>query len=134
MHNWSGGPFFLLHPVNEIDFSMILLFCEWFLWFPIFIAFFSHFKVDDNGKDWPWSNNPSGNCNECLGDKEVCGQEICVASNKDSLARTFKSVCNFLEKYHDAKDIRTLHVGLGKCSGLFGEGSMHFRIIFLTLR
>jgi hypothetical protein len=82
--------------------------------------------IDDNGKDWPWSNNPSGNCNECLGDKEVCGQEICVASNKDSLARTFKSVCNFLEKYHDAKDIRTLHVGLGKCSGLFGEGKLLF--------
>ena len=96
-----------------------------------FYSLFSPLKVDDNGKDWPWSNNPGGNCNECLGDK-VCGQEICVASNKDNLARTFKSVCNFLEKFHDAKDIRTFHVGLGKCSGLFGEGSMHFRIIFFN--
>ena len=98
-----------------------------------FYSLFSLFKVDDNGKDWPWSDKlkPAsyGGCDECNGDA-ACGQEICVASKKDNLARTFKSVCEFLQKYHDAKDIRTFHVGLGKCSGLFGEGSMHFKIDF----
>ena len=39
-----------------------------------------------------------------------------------TFAMTYKSICRFLEKFHDATNEVTLHVGLGSCMNLFGKG------------
>ena len=41
---------------------------------------------------------------------------------EDTFAMTYKSICRFLEKFHDATNEVTLHVGLGSCMNLFGKG------------
>ena len=48
-----------------------------------------------------------------------------------TFAMTYKSICRFLEKFHDAQNQVTLHVGLGSCLNLFGESGMgkNFRIL-----
>ena len=87
------------------------------------------FLVDDNLKNEPWST-PGKSYKPCALD-ENCGREICVASNKDNLARTFKSIHEFLYFYHyefDGRAIRSVHVGLGKCSSLFGDEGKIFKV------
>ena len=36
-----------------------------------------------------------------------------------TFAMTYKNICEFLEKFYDAKNEITLHVGLGSCLNLF---------------
>ena len=45
-----------------------------------------------------------------------------------TFAMTYKSICRFLEKFHDATNEVTLHVGLGSCMNLFGKGK-NFRFL-----
>ena len=51
--------------------------------------------------------------------------------DEPTFAMTYKSICVFLEKFHDATNEVTLHVGLGSCLNLFGESGMgkNFRIL-----
>jgi hypothetical protein len=41
-----------------------------------------------------------------------------------TFAMTYENICEFLQKFHDAKNVVTLHVGLGSCTTLFGQGGM----------
>merc|ERR1712106_513945 len=80
--------------------------------------------IGHEGKNWPWSKKPD-NCRACKSNK-ICNKEICVAtkSGDKTFAMTYKNICEFLEKFYDAKNEITLHVGLGSCLNLFGEGGM----------
>ena len=49
----------------------------------------------------------------------------------ETFAMTYKSICRFLEKFHDATNEVTLHVGLGSCMNLFGKGK-NFRLLKMT--
>ena len=58
-------------------------------------------------------------CGGCRGGG--CGPKVCIATKRDSLAKTYNNVCEFLLEYHDAKEIDTIHVGLGSCNELFED-------------
>merc|ERR1712037_371167 len=81
--------------------------------------------IEHEGKNWPWSSKPNS-CRECES-HAPCNKPICVATQRGekTFAMTYKSICRFLEKFHDATNEVTLHVGLGSCMNLFGKAPLY---------
>ena len=76
--------------------------------------------IEGIGHDWPWSDSPR--CEFMKEDRSRSTDTVCIATSIDNVARTYASVCTFLKEFHNATDLITVHLGLGRCTGLFGDG------------
>ena len=85
------------------------------------------FSVEGKGHEWEWSTKPKS-CQKCQSQNDTgCGTEVCIASNKDSIARTYPNLCEFYTDFHDAKEVITIHIGLGSCQKLFSQGGKYHK-------
>ena len=73
--------------------------------------------------DSPWGQKNLNGCSKSQYDhaQDASGEEICVMMPTDKMAYTY-TVCELMEKkLWDAKDIVTIHIGLGACKTLLDQ-------------